>query len=128
MTNFKKFSYILYLSLYLPFVASAFDSFDCLGTKPDWNFSLTENKFIFKQNTTLNFTTPAVPPEAAVNMDLEHIRVFRTKVRNDDVIIIIQKQSCSDGKSEEMFSYEGLIIMKDKVFHGCCSKKLLLTH
>jgi uncharacterized membrane protein len=126
--NFKKFSYILYLSLCLPLVATAFDSFDCLGTKPDWNLSLAENKFTFKQNTTLDFTMPAVAPEAAVNMDIEHIRVFRSKVKNNDVTIIIQKQSCSDGKSEEIFSYEGLIITKDKVFHGCCSKKLLLTH
>lgn len=126
--SFKKFTYFFYLFLYFPGIAFAFDSFDCLGTAPNWKLSITEHKFTFQQNARQNFTMPAVNPNPAENMDMDHIRVFRTKTNNNDVIIIIQKQSCSGGTSEEVFLYEGLFITKDKVFHGCCSKKILLTH
>lgn len=125
--NYKKFNYILFLFLYFPVIAFAFDSFDCLGTEPNWKLSINEHTFTFKQNTTPNFNMPAVNPTPAENMSMDHIRVFRTKANNNDVIIIIQKQSCTDGTSEEVFPYEGLFISKDKVFHGCCSKKILLT-
>jgi len=60
-------------------------------------------------------------------MSIDHIRVFRAKANKKEVIILIQKQSCTDGMSEEVFAYEGLFISSEKVFHGCCSKKLLLT-
>lgn len=127
MMNFKKMSYVLYLFLCLPVVASAFDSFDCIGTDPNWQLSIAQHQFTFKQHAKINFNMVAVAPKPAENMNIDHIRVFRTKENNNDVTIIIQKQSCSDGISEEMFAYEGLFITKDKVFHGCCSKKILLT-
>lgn len=123
-----KFSYALFLLICLPSVVFSFDSFDCMGTKSQWHLKISEDKFTFKQNTTLNFTMPAVEPKPAENMNIDHIRVFRTKANNNEIIIILQKQSCSDGTVEEVFPYEGLFIMKDKVYHGCCSKKMLISH
>lgn len=126
--TFKKSTYLLGMLLYLPIATWAFDNFDCIGTDPFWNLSITDQKFTFKQKTTQAVTMPATEPKPAENMNMEHIRVFRTKLSNKDIIIIIQKQSCTDGTSPEVFTYEGLLITSDKVFHGCCSKKLLLTN
>lgn len=127
LVNFKKCSYLFGLLLYSPVVAFAFDSFDCVGTEPFWKLSITDQKITFTQQTAPLLTMPTVEPKPAENMNMEHIRVFRTKLSNKEVIIIIQKQSCTDGKSEDVFAYEGLFISNDKVFHGCCSKKILLT-
>jgi len=125
--NVRRCSYLLGLLLYSPVIALAFDSFDCVGTEPFWKLSITDQKFTFTQNTASASTMPAVEPKPAENMNMDHIRVFRTKLSNKEIIIVIQKQSCTDGMSEDVFAYEGLFISSDKVFHGCCSKKLLLT-
>lgn len=126
--DFKKYSYLLALFLYFPAVALAFDSFDCVGSEPFWKLSISDQKFTFIQQAQPIVTMPAVEPKPAENMSLDHIRIFRTKLTNKEVIIVIQKQSCTDGMSEDVFAYEGLFISSDKVFHGCCSKKLLLSH
>lgn len=126
--DLKKCTYILGLLLYLPITAWAFDNFDCIGTEPFWKLSITDQQFTFTQHTAPTITMPAVEPKPAENMNMDHIRVFRTKSLNKDVIIVIQKQSCTDGMSEDTFAYEGLLISSDKVFHGCCSKKILLSH
>lgn len=127
MLSIKKCTYLLALLLFSPFTASAFDNFDCFGTEPAWKISLTEHKFTFTQKTEPSVTMPAVEPQPAENMNLDHIRVFRTMLNDKKVTIIIQKQSCTDGTSDDLFAYEGLFISPNKVFHGCCSKKILLT-
>ncbi len=126
--NLKKCLYLLTLPLYLPAVGMAFDNFDCVGTEPFWKLSITAQKITFTQQTASTVTMPAVEPKPAENMSMDHIRVFRTKLDNKEAIIVIQSQSCTDGMSEDVFPYEGLFISSDKVFHGCCSKKILLTH
>lgn len=127
LVNFKRCSYLLGLFLYLPVIAFAFDNFDCVGTEPSWKLSITDQIFTFTQQTTPALTMPATEPKPAENMNMDHIRVFRTKLSNKEVVIIIQKQSCTDGTSQDVFAYEGLFISSDKVFHGCCTKKILLT-
>lgn len=124
----KKNAYILAMFLYLPMAAWAYDNFDCVGTAPFWKLSITNKAITFTLKTKASLTMPATEPKAAQNMSMEHIRVFRTKTSNKDVTIIIQKQSCTDGSSPDVFPYEGLIITHEDVYHGCCSKKLLLTH
>lgn len=128
MVKFKKWFYLLIIFLYSPLAVFAFDSFDCVGADPFWKLSLADQKFTFMQKNAPDVTMPNVEPKSAENMSVEHIRVFRTTLNDKEAIIIIQKQSCTDGKSEEMFAYEGLFITSDKVFHGCCGKKMLLTH
>lgn len=128
LSDLKRYSYLLIFLLFLPVAASAFDNFDCVGTESFWKLSISKQNFTFTQKTAPIITMPAVEPTSAENMNMDHIRIFRTKLNNKEVIIIIQKQSCTDGKSEDVFAYEGLFISSDKVFHGCCSKKLLLTH
>lgn len=125
--DLKRCSYLLFLFLYLPVTAWAFDDFDCVGTEPFWKLSITEKKITFTQQTAPPIVLPGVEPKPAANMNMDHIRVFRTKLSNKEAIIVIQKQSCTDGMTEDVFSYEGLFISSDKVFHGCCSKKLLFT-
>lgn len=127
LIKFKKCFYLLSIFLYSPLAALAFDNFDCVGTEPFWKLSIVDQKFTFIQKDVPVITMPAVEAKPAENMSIEHIRVFRTTLNNKEAIIIIQKQSCTDGTSEEMFPYEGLFINSDKVFHGCCSKKILLT-
>lgn len=128
LTDLKKYSYLLGLLLYLPINVWAFDSFDCVGSEPFWKLSINDKQFTFSLKATPASTMPSVEPKAAENMKMDHIRIFRTKLDNKDVIIVIQKQSCTDGMSDDVFAYEGLFISHDKVFHGCCSKKLLLTN
>ncbi|OGT49647.1 MAG: hypothetical protein A3E82_03245 [Gammaproteobacteria bacterium RIFCSPHIGHO2_12_FULL_38_11] len=128
LMNFKRYSYLLGLLLYIPINAWAFDSFDCVGTKSFWKLSITDQKFTFTPQAASASTMPAVEPKPAENMSIEHIRIFRTKMNNKEVIIVIQKQSCSDDASDDVFAYEGLFISSDKVFHGCCNKKILLTN
>lgn len=126
LVNFKRYFYLFSLLLFTPVIALAFDNFDCVGTEPFWKLSITDQKFTFTlQDASISMT--AVEPTSAENMNFDHIRVFRTKFNNKEAIIVIQKQSCTDGTSENAFAYEGLFITNDKVFHGCCSKKLLLT-
>lgn len=128
LIKLKKFIYLAFLLLSSPVSASAFENFDCLGTEPFWKLSIAEDKFTFIQDASHTITLPAVEPKPPENMKIEHMQVFRTKANNKDAIIILQKQSCTDGMSEDIFAYEGLIIFPNKVFHGCCTKKLLLTN
>jgi len=128
LINLRSYSYLIGLLIFLPVSTWAFDSFDCIGTEPFWKLSITKPKITFTQKHDSIHTMPAVDPSPAENMSMDHIRVFRTTLDKKDIIIVIQKQSCTDGMSEEVFDYEGLFITSDKVFHGCCGKKLLLTH
>lgn len=133
LVSLKKFSYSFLIFSYgfllcLPISAWAFDNFDCMGSAPDWKLSIMEQKFIFKLHNAPVITMPSVKPKPAENMDMDHIRIFRTKLHSNDAIVIIQKQSCAADNSEEIFSYEGLFITNDKVFHGCCSKKLIISN
>lgn len=128
LKDLKKYSYLLGLFLYFPALGWAFDNFDCVGSEPFWKLSIQEKKFTFTPQDSPAITLPAVKPTPAENMNIDHIRIFRTKMDNKEAIIIIQKQSCTDGMSEDAYAYEGLVISSDKVFHGCCSKRLLLTH
>lgn len=128
LVNFKRYFYLFSLLLFTPAMALAFDNFDCVGTEPFWKLSITDQKFTFTLKDASISTMTAVEPKSAENMNFDHIRVFRTKLNNKEAIIVIQKQSCTDGMSDNAFAYEGLFITYDKVFHGCCSKKLLLTH
>lgn len=114
------------LLLYCPIIAFAFDNFDCLGSEPFWKLSISSKQITFKHDS-LNIDMPSVEPKAAENMNIDHIRVFQTRRNSQDVFVIIQKQSCTDGMSDDVFEYEGLVILNGKVFHGCCSKKLILS-
>lgn len=127
LVNFKRHFYLFSLLLFAPVIALAFDNFDCVGTEPFWKLSITEQKFTFTLKDEPISTMTAVEPKPAENMNFDHIRVFHTKLINKEAIIVIQKQSCTDGMSDSAFAYEGLFITNDKVFHGCCNKKLLLT-
>src|SRR3990167_2959869 len=100
--SFKKSTYLLGLLLYLPIAAWAFDNFDCVGTDLFWKLTLTDRKFTFAQQTAPAVTMPAAEPKPAENMNMDHIRVFRTKLSNKDVIIVIQKQSCTDDTSADV--------------------------
>lgn len=128
LINVKRYFYLFSFLLYTPVIALAFDNFDCVGTEPFWKLSITDQKFTFAQKDAPISTMTAVEPKPAENMNFDHIRVFRTKLDNKDAVIVIQKQSCTDGASENAFLYEGLFITNDKVFHGCCNRKLLLSH
>lgn len=125
--NLKRYFYLFSILLFFPVTGLAFDSFDCVGTEPFWKLSITDQKFTFTQQDSSISTMATVEPKPAENMNFDHIRVFRTKLNNKEVIIVIQKQSCTDGMSENAFAFEGLFITNDKVFHGCCNKKLLLS-
>ncbi len=127
LTQFKK-CIMLSILLVLPVATYAFDSFDCIGSDPLWKLSLTEKKFIFTQGKLSPINISSVQPKPAENMKIEHIRVYRAKMNEKKVVILIQKQSCSDDSSVDAFPYEGIIVTDDKVFHGCCSKKLILTN
>lgn len=120
-------TYLLCFFLWLPLTAWAFEDFDCVGSDPFWRLSITEKKITFTQQTSPPISLPGVEPKPAENMKIDHIRVFHTGVNNKDAFVIIQNQSCTDGKSDDVFSYEGLFIFNSKVFHGCCSKKILVT-
>lgn len=126
--DLKRFSYLLCLFLCLPTTTWAFEDFDCVGSEPFWKLSITGKKITFTQQTIPQITMPAAEPKPAENMSMDHIRIFRTKLNNKEATIVIQKQSCTDGMSDDVFSYEGLFISSDKVFHGCCSKKILVTN
>lgn len=127
LINFVRI-YLFSLFLYFPLTAFASDTFDCVGSEPFWKLSIGDQKITFTQKNGSDITMPSVTPTQAENMSIDHIRIFRTKLNNKEAIIVIQKQSCTDGSTEEVFAYEGLFISTDKVFHGCCSKKLILTH
>lgn len=127
LMELKRSSFLLCLFLYLPVIAWAFDDFDCVGTKPFWRLAITEKKVTFSQQNTDPIVLPATEPKAAENMSMDHIRVFRTKLGNNEFVIVVQKQSCTDSATEDMFAYEGLFISPDKVFHGCCNKKILVS-
>lgn len=116
----------LSILLILPITAQAFDNFDCIGSTPEWKLSLNEKKFTFKQNGAEKILS-SVSPTPSENMNIEHIRVYRTKMDKENLVIILQKQSCTDDRTADAFPYEGLIVTNTKVFHGCCSKKLVLT-
>lgn len=120
---------VLCLSLLLAIsrCAIAFDNFDCVGSHPNWKLSLTEHKFTFKQEKNPEIAITPTQPMSAENLPLDHIRVYRSKMEGNDFIIVVQHQSCGDGGNSDAFTYEGIIISTDKVLHGCCSKKLVLT-
>lgn len=118
---------ILFIFLLLPIAIYAFDSFDCVGSAPFWKLTLTEEKFIFMADNLPPINLSAVQPTPAENMKMEHLRVYRTIMNGKNIVILLQKQSCTEGESMDIFPYEGIIITDDKVFHGCCSKKLVLT-
>lgn len=128
LKNFKKYSFQIAFTLFFPFSAWGFDSFYCVGSEPFWKLTITEQEFIFQLQNEPQITMSAVEPKSAENMNIDHIRVFNPKVNNKDAIIIIQKQSCTDDMSENVFDYEGLFIFNNKIFHGCCNKKLILSH
>lgn len=110
----------------LPLISFAYDSFECVGTEPFWNLSLTEAKFTFKQPNKPAISMSSVKPQPAESVEPDHVRVYRTKANAKNYIIVIQKQSCTNGMTDFEYAYEALFI-DDKVYHGCCTKKLLLT-
>lgn len=127
LINLKRYFYLFSPFLFSPVLAFAFDNFDCFGLASSWKLSINGQEFTFAQKDMPISTMTAVEPKSAENMNIDHIRVFRSKLNNKYAIIVIQKQSCTGDASSSPFAYEGLFITEDKVFHGCCSKKLLLT-
>lgn len=125
----KNFQCTFLLSFFfcLPVIGWAFDDFDCIGSEPFWKLTITDKRITFNLQDEQLLIMPSAEPKSAENMKIDHIRVYHTQSNNKDVTIVIQKQSCTDGMSENGFSYEGLFIFNNKVFHGCCSKKLTLS-
>lgn len=126
LNSYKKFICLAALIL-LPLQALAFDNYECIGFNPEWRLSLIEKQFSFSLKSHSTVKMAAVNPQSAEDTSIERIRVYRTTVKDKNAMIIIQKQSCTDGSSQDVYLYEGLFITPTKVYHGCCSKKLILT-
>lgn len=122
----KNIYLILLVTSFFSSVALAFDNFNCTSSNPPWLLNITETKIRFQIGNKEKHEMTSVAPQPAENIPLEHLRIYRTSDPKNP-IIIIQNQSCSTGNSDSLYQYEGLIITPDKVFHGCCSKKLMLT-
>jgi uncharacterized membrane protein len=122
---YKKLAYLLLILL--PLQAAAFDNYECLGSDPEWRLSLLEKQFSFALKGAATVKMAAVNPTPAEDTSIDRIMVYRTNMKDKNAVIIVQKQSCTDGSSQDVYLYEGLLVTPTKVFHGCCSKKLILT-
>ena len=113
--------------MYIPMTSSAFENFECVGTDPFWKLKVEKHSFVFIQPNFSTLTMRSVPPEKTENLPIEHIRSFHTEANGSSVLIIIQQQDCISIGSNYKYIYEGLVIMKHKILHGCCVKFLSNT-
>lgn len=101
--------------------------FKCLGTEPFWDLTINDRQIHFSSPEGEFDLTPA-QPSAARGMADDYVVVYRTQktAQPDEAATIVLQKSlssqCSDGMSDTSYPYYGVLITRQTVFAGCCTK------
>lgn len=103
--------------------------FSCHGTEPFWSVQISDKEITFESpNDEKAFHYPLNKPKEAAMVSLEYIRIYesQSKDKKSRIRIILLKRknnyTCTDGMSDEQFTYEVIVEKDGKYYHGCCKK------
>jgi uncharacterized membrane protein len=128
------------LLVFVPAAAAAFEKFDCFGTEPFWDATLTENQIIFKfmNAKATNYSRPTYKSAAnapsvtsiearsgtstliAFVVDVTEMMFVRDK-NGKEVVDREYVAYCSDGMSPLGHPFSIHLIIDGKAYTGCCS-------
>ncbi|OUL30512.1 hypothetical protein BV375_13640 [Nostoc sp. 106C] len=99
------------------------EEFTARGTEPFWSLSVTKRGIAYSSPDAPIQTFPYVTPLKAEGRPANLLQVYRFKGRGNNILIIKQVNTCSDGMSDKNYSYSATFILGNRVFDGCAQKK-----
>jgi uncharacterized membrane protein len=87
------------------------------GNEPFWSLQVSQRGFIYQTpEVGKRKISNYVSPLKALGRPADALKVYRMQNNNT---LIIQKESCSDGMSDNTHAYSAVLIMGRKVLSGC---------
>jgi uncharacterized membrane protein len=119
MKNFALSALIFLIS------APAWANISCTGTEPFWSLQIQPNGISYTDPLNLD-RVEYVPVEArgAMGTSPDYVRVYQTRTADRAArpmtVVMTKNDQCSDGMSEEAYSYQVTVVLEDAVLTGCC--------
>jgi uncharacterized membrane protein len=111
------------LAIFLPQAAIAVPevaTFSGGGNEPFWSFEVSPKGITYSSPDGPKTVFPYVRPLKASGRVEDSLRLY--KLRGGDTLII-QKSTCSDNMSDNIYNYSVIMILKNRVLAGCATKK-----
>ena len=95
--------------------------FIALGNEPFWSIDIipTEQKIVLKN---VGSDKVYIFPYRPANV-VGSVYRFKTKTKNDTLVILIKKEKCSDGMSGRSYNFSAEIAINGETLKGCAIKK-----
>jgi uncharacterized membrane protein len=90
------------------------------GNEPFWSFEVSPKGITYNSPDAPKTVFPYVQPLKASGRVEDSLRLYKLRGGNT---LIIQKNACSDGMSENTYNYSVIMILKNRVLAGCATKK-----
>ena len=104
--------------------ATAFQTFQCVGTEPFWSLSIKADHTIqFSNPDNGNFQAPISFQKIPAGRGFSSgIRVTKAVSGNKSAFIVTHEEACSDGMSEINYAYSITALIDNRiVLEGCCN-------
>ena len=90
----------------------------CSGTEPFWglelSYSRADIRFAFSEEDFSTGFSPPTSPANRTNIWLRSRFDFETE------FLLLEAETCSDGMSEQSYSYSVLVRLEENLLSGCC--------
>ena len=99
------------------------EEFIAFGNEPFWNVTINSAGIVYSTPDINNRRYPYTAPIAAMGRPADVVRVYRLNGQPSGVLVIKKVNSCSDGMSDNVYSYDATLILGDRVMEGCARRR-----
>jgi uncharacterized membrane protein len=90
------------------------------GTEPFWGIEVSPKGITYTSINGPKTVFPYVRPLKASGQMEDSLRLYKLRGGNT---LIIQRNTCSDGMSDNTYNYSVIMVLQNQVFTGCATKK-----
>jgi uncharacterized membrane protein len=102
---------------------ASIEEFIARGTEPFWSITVSKSSIVYSSVDQPKQIFPYVTPLTASGRPANLVRVYRLTGKGNNILIIKQVNTCSDGMSDKNYSYSATFIQGNRVLDGCAEKK-----
>ena len=99
------------------------EEFIAFGNEPFWSVTINRGGIVYSTPDISNRQYPYTAPISAMGRPDDLVRVYRLNGQPSGVLVIKKVNYCSDGMSDNVYSYDATLILGNQVMEGCARRR-----
>jgi uncharacterized membrane protein len=98
------------------------EEFTASGTEPFWGVTIKRSGIVYTTPDAGSRKYAYTAPMRASGRPADSVRVYRLNGSQSGLLVIKKARACSDGMSDNVYSYDATLILGNRVMEGCARK------